>query len=289
MVVPMVWSASKDKPHGHNGILESYDGKPLPLHITAEQDIKLNNGEAVMLNERSGKSGRGFVIQDIGATPTICMDKIRDLKLYPKVVPHLKSVDIYDHMQFPNGTTKTGAKFDVSIMGMGIGYYLLLTHEPAYNTLTWTLDYKRNSDFDDNVGHWQVEPHPKKSGWTRLLYSTKVKLFPWVPEFLVNFLTNKALSDSTAWVKRESELEAQRQFALAKQQAENAVPAVSIIQKPAASSSCICDWFKKLKGGAVLKEKFNVDIEDIQRKMTTTMNRFKLPFSFSKGSCTHRC
>jgi len=55
-----------------------------------------------MTNERTGKSGRGIVIQDIDATPDICMDKIRDLKLYPKVVPHLKSVDIYENLQFPN-------------------------------------------------------------------------------------------------------------------------------------------------------------------------------------------
>jgi len=28
-----------------------------------------------------------------------------------------------------------------------------------------------------------------------LLYSTKVKLFPWIPEFVVNFLTSKALTE----------------------------------------------------------------------------------------------
>lgn len=62
---------------------------------------------------------------------------------------------------------------------MRFGYYLFLTHEPKYNTLTWTLDYRYNSDFgtyfngfeymftsnsylDDNVGHWQLEPHPSR-------------------------------------------------------------------------------------------------------------------------------
>jgi hypothetical protein len=38
-----------------------------------------------------------------------------------------------------------------------------------------------------------------------VLYSTKVKLFPWIPEFVVNFLTKKALVEATTWVKRESE------------------------------------------------------------------------------------
>jgi hypothetical protein len=67
---------------------------------------------------------------------------------------------------------------------VGFGYYLVLTHEPRYNTYTWTLDYEYNSDFDDNTGHWQVVPHPTKAGWSRVLYSTEVKLFPWIPEFV---------------------------------------------------------------------------------------------------------
>ena len=65
---------------------------------------------------------------------------------------------------------------------MTFGYYLRLTFEPNYYTLTWTLDYQYSSDFgksrlnfqkfhfsqisfnptDDSTGHWQVMPHPTK-------------------------------------------------------------------------------------------------------------------------------
>ena len=31
------------------------------------------------------------------------------------------------------------------------------------------------------------------SNHTRVLYSTKIKMFPWIPEFIVNILTGKAL------------------------------------------------------------------------------------------------
>ncbi len=30
-------------------------------------------------------------------------------------------------------------------------------------------------------------------GWSRVLYSTQVKLFPWIPEFVISILTNTAL------------------------------------------------------------------------------------------------
>jgi ribosome-associated toxin RatA of RatAB toxin-antitoxin module len=43
-----------------------------------------------------GKSGRGFVIQDINASQTICMSKIKDVSNYPQIVPNVKSVEIYE-------------------------------------------------------------------------------------------------------------------------------------------------------------------------------------------------
>jgi hypothetical protein len=58
--------------------------------------------DQVMYNERNGKAGRGVVIQDINATTEICMDKIRDLKMYTKVVPHVKKVDIYEDYKLTN-------------------------------------------------------------------------------------------------------------------------------------------------------------------------------------------
>ena len=57
---------------------------------------------------------------------------------------------------------------------------------PMYGTYTWTLDYSKSSDFDDNVGHWQVMKHPDKQGWSRVLYSCELKLPEWLPAIIVN-------------------------------------------------------------------------------------------------------
>jgi hypothetical protein len=48
----------------------------------------------VLINERSGKSGRGIVIEDVMALPSVCMDKIRDLPNYKKMVPKGSSLKI---------------------------------------------------------------------------------------------------------------------------------------------------------------------------------------------------
>eukprot|EP01041_Mallomonas_annulata_P005185 gene5185-10369_t len=198
-------AAKKDKPHHHTGVLQAYDGKQISYDLTNDQKKKLEIGQPIIINEAKGKSGRGFVLQDIEAPGDVCMSKIMDLANYHKMVPHVRSIEIYEEEKFENGTIRYGAKFNVGVVGMRFGYFLKLTHEPKYMTFTWTLDFKHTSDFDDTVGHWQVMAHPTKRGWSRVLYSTQLKLPTWVPGIIVNFLTNTALVEATGWVRKESE------------------------------------------------------------------------------------
>ena len=70
--------------------------------------------------------------------------------------------------------------------------------------MAWTLDYDRKSDVSDLVGYWRVVPVDGMAGVTRLEHSNSIKL-KGVPGFLVNYMTRDALSEGTAWVKREAE------------------------------------------------------------------------------------
>eukprot|EP00981_Chlorochromonas_danica_P008842 scaffold2312_cov165-Ochromonas_danica.AAC.82 len=190
------YAGSKSKPHSHQGELQPYDNHHIPYSITPEQQAKLDAGDP-----------------DVAAPPAICMDRIRDLTNYNKMVPKVRSVSIYDQVKFPNGTEKVGAEFNVALSLLSFNYYLALTFEPKYYTLTWTLDYNYASPnqkvrppssataFDLTKGHSVAI-----SGWSRVLYSTEVKLYSWIPEFVVTFLTKTALVESTTWVRKESEL-----------------------------------------------------------------------------------
>lgn len=50
VLVSTVLCASKDKPHGHKGALDHYNGKPIDFKITEEQNKKLATGQPVRLN-----------------------------------------------------------------------------------------------------------------------------------------------------------------------------------------------------------------------------------------------
>ena len=84
-------------------------------------------------------------------------------------------------------------------------FYVKHLYYPALNSLTWTLDYSKKSDFDDSVGYWYVVPHPDRPGWSRVYYSVAVNMYDWVPKTVVNFMSTKALTDATGWVKKFSE------------------------------------------------------------------------------------
>ena len=142
-----IFAASKTKPHTHNGLLEPYDGKHIPYSLTKEQNDLLNSGKPVTINQRNGKSGRGIVIQDIHAPPSVCLSRISDLANYSKMVPNVKAIEIYENEESADGAVSTGAMFKVGVSFVTFGYYLRLKYDPSYSTYTWTLDYRYSSDF----------------------------------------------------------------------------------------------------------------------------------------------
>ena len=90
-------------------------------------------------------------------------------------------------------------------------FFIKHLYYPSLNSLTWTLDYSKKSDFNDSCGFWFVVPHPEDPYRTRLFYSVEVSMFDWVPKFAVDFMSTKALTDATAWVKKYSELKFKEQ------------------------------------------------------------------------------
>ncbi len=48
--IELVCASTKSKPHGHKGVLEPYNGKPIPFSVSADQEKKLSKGESVILS-----------------------------------------------------------------------------------------------------------------------------------------------------------------------------------------------------------------------------------------------
>lgn len=198
-------AADKDKPHPHKGVLTPYE--PLAMDITLDQEQleRLADGELVQMtieNEDSG--GTGFGVIDIAAPPDTVWSRITGFEHYPEWVGPVDFCEVYHQA---GDTTNT----HVEISGFLYSYEYFLTNVfwPEQDMLTWTLDYDRESDFDDCVGAWYVEPHPEKEGWSRAWFSSDLKLHSPIPGFLMNFIKKKGIRDAISWVKEQSEVAVQ--------------------------------------------------------------------------------
>mmetsp|Transcript_33298 Transcript_33298/g.54968 ORF Transcript_33298/g.54968 Transcript_33298/m.54968 type:complete len:243 (+) Transcript_33298:292-1020(+) len=122
-------------------------------------------------------------------------------------------------------------------------FFVKHEYAPQLNSLTWTLDYTKKSDFDDSCGYWYIVPHPDNPNWTRVYYSVEVSMFDWIPKFVVQFMSNKALTDATGWVKKFSELEYEKQGGDAAAAAAAAAESLPVDNKHTSKRKRGSRWF----------------------------------------------
>lgn len=195
-----VLAADASKPHEHQGIVKAYAGAPAPVALSAEDEAKLAAGGLVMKQVQTGNGGHAVAFQDINAPTSRVWSRILSFSSYPQWVDNVQTCETY---------RKEGSsiyvRFVLSVMGIGVEYFVKHQYTPGSNHLTWTLDYSRQSDLDDSVGYWRVTPHPSDPNRTRLEYSVDVRFKGWIPGFVQNYISSKGLTNAVAWVKKQSE------------------------------------------------------------------------------------
>jgi len=211
-VVALILAADASKPHMNKGVNAPFATKKQDVTLSSSDESALANGKPVMRQTVSadGKGGRALAVQDIAASPETVWSRILAFKDYPKMVNGVKETSVYAEKSNGDGSKTIKVRMKLGMMGVSLEYYVDHTYSPKHSVMTWTLDYSRLSDLIDSVGYWCILPHPTKAGHSRLLYSVDAAFPSWVPGFIVNALTSKALTDATAWVKVESEKEQQR-------------------------------------------------------------------------------
>lgn len=167
-------------------------GKPLMKQIVDKDDPK--------------GGGKAICVQDIEAPKNAVWNQILGLNSYAGKVPKVKECKNYEVKRNPDGTSTIKTKMIVKVLpGYNYESYYDHTFHPTQDSCVWSLDYNKFSDFDDVAGHWHLEEHPVKKGFTRVFYACDIKLRGAVPGPVMNILTKSALKAATSWVKKESE------------------------------------------------------------------------------------
>lgn len=203
--------------HPHNGIIKPFTSVgdlKIKLDSNALSILKLGlsykTTQIIAQNDNNSDNSVNILIQDIYAPVDIVWERILDFNHYNEMVPKTYESSIYKTIQLDDDTNKQQiyVRMKVGFPLLKLQYYMNHIYDPIHNSLTWTLDYSMKSDLNDSVGYWYVIPHPDNpTEWSRVYYSVQVSMFSWVPQFMVDFMSQQALVDATAWVKKYSELE----------------------------------------------------------------------------------
>lgn len=194
------FAADASKPHPHQGVAQKFRD-PKPSALSADESAKLQAGQAVRKQVRYGDAGgRGVSIMDVKATPDKIWSVILDFGSYPKWIDQLSGCKVL---------TKSGShifvEFQLKVLGIGVQYWIDHTYNKEKGSLTWQLDYSKQSDLDDSTGYWLVYPAPDHPGFTRVEYTVDIRVSGWVPSSIEDMLAKKGLEQATGWVKKQSE------------------------------------------------------------------------------------
>lgn len=204
-------AAQRGSPHPHQGKLKPFEPGPPKIKLSSADQSKVDDGELVMRQTviDGGSSGRATAIQAVHAPPRLVWKQLLDLNSYPSKVDKLTECGKYfEKVRGVDGSKNIKARFLVKAApGFSFEYYCDHIYSPQKKSLTWTLDYDRDSDFDDVAGHWYVCAHPTRPNWSQVYYSADLALKNFVPGFIMNILTTSALRSAVSWVKKYSEAE----------------------------------------------------------------------------------
>ena len=204
-------AARKGVPHAHQGKLNPFVPGLPTVKLTSGDRAKLENGDMIVqqVQDKAVAGGRATAVQLIHAPPKVIWDQLLDLNSYSKKVGKLSEcAKYYEKSTMPPGSKQIKARFLVNAApGFNYEYYCDHAYVPSKQSLTWTLDYTKDSDFDDVCGHWYVAPHKTAKGddWSAVYYSADIALKGYVPGFVMNVLTGSALKSAVGWVKKHSE------------------------------------------------------------------------------------
>jgi len=210
-------SSDKDAEGGVATRLQPFE-RGLPKNIPMN-DIQavLDKGETWQTTRIMDKdSAIARAALDVNAPASVIWHQLSDFSTTAEKLPNINVCDVYRRTT-EGGTDADGVPLIEKVFvkyvcpvfaGMKMTYHMVYTYEPAKNSVTWTLDHEQKNDFVDIQGHWHMEPQSSDPPKVRCFYEIALVLPGWLPQGVKNRLAKNSLSQTTSWLKKESEAEA---------------------------------------------------------------------------------
>lgn len=167
--------------------------------LTPTEKLQLVAGVRVQRQTRDRNCGSGFVVQDIQASPAAVMSKLASFDRYSELIPTVRRVEMGE-------TTPTRTKATFVLSKFCIKADVVQRVDLEANTLEFTLDTVRRRPMRSMVlkeacGYWFIEEPPERPGYSRVWLSATLTVSRAVPNWLIDYASNRALPRATTWLK----------------------------------------------------------------------------------------
>mmetsp|Transcript_16591 Transcript_16591/g.23452 ORF Transcript_16591/g.23452 Transcript_16591/m.23452 type:complete len:297 (+) Transcript_16591:194-1084(+) len=170
----------------------------LPILTEAEQRL-LSSGQRVQRQIRNGNSGSGLVVVDVKADPDTVGEVLQRYSAYKDMIDTVREAKILD---IDGDVTK--AEFLLSRFKLRVRVHLKA--QPETNSITFELDPECTSAgksiLKEARGKWYIQSSPKfKPGYCRVYLMANLVVSSFVPGFLVDYASARALPRASSWLK----------------------------------------------------------------------------------------
>mmetsp|Transcript_33723 Transcript_33723/g.110028 ORF Transcript_33723/g.110028 Transcript_33723/m.110028 type:complete len:286 (+) Transcript_33723:58-915(+) len=204
------FAANPDTPHPHGGKLSPYVLGPPTVLLSREDEEELADGKTIMRvisnrpadESREGGARRLLMVRDVAAPKDVVLDRIGDFAAYPRMVKGCDACHVYKREGRPDGTEEVRCEYRIHALHLKFRYFMSHQIDPEAGCVVWNLDYERESDLDDSVGYWYIQPRGRQC--CRVYYSCDTKLRKWVPAPVYALLSKTAVKQATIWVNNEA-------------------------------------------------------------------------------------
>jgi len=169
--------------------------------LTTEEKSQLARGLRVQRQTRQGPQGQGLVVFDVHAPPELVLERLADFENYPYMIPVVRRAKVHSHRVTDAGTELTWCSYRISRFLLGVSVVNSVNFKAGF--VKFDLDPKVSAMMlQDVAGFWHVEmldDHPNVL--SRVWLKVDLRAASWLPHWLIDYASERALGRATAWLK----------------------------------------------------------------------------------------
>jgi len=184
--------------------LDDFSSKldPLPElpRLTQAEKQRLRHGLPVHRQERRGGGGWGVVVVDVNASNETVFGVLEAFEDYGKVIPTVRDVSLLSREERQEGVSFVRCSYLLSRFRLKVSAVHLV--DKLAKTVRFDLDPAASGGLlREASGSWHVEKPNDNPSKSRIWFRCRLQATSWVPSWLVEYGSQRALRRATSWLK----------------------------------------------------------------------------------------